>query len=497
MQLSTIPAKIAAIFAASAAPSSKNTIPLTQVGITQPGQASFDVGFPAVTMQPAASGGINPYGQDFNGLGFAVTGVQQWQCGGGGFPFDSAFATTVGGYPKGAVILNLAGDGYWLCLADSNTTNPDTGGANWAPIDGYGITSVTGLTNANVTLTATQYGKPIITLAGTLTGNVQIIFPVLKEEWLVINNCTGAFTVTCIAFGGTGGIVAQAGGQQTFWGDGTNLNPLAGNSALPLSVGTATQSGHAVPLGQVPVFGGVRNLKASLAAAGTSLTFTADAIVVKSALNGISTLLTSYSQTLSLAAGTGAGKMDTGTAPVSGYVAAYATWGPTVGAGIVGQNATSAAAPEQYGGANIPAGVTETQLIGVWPTNPSSQFIVGYQADRELYFTGIQLISTSSGSGTPTSTSISGVVPLNARSLSGNLTGVNNTAPNGSSVSLAATSTLVGQKQASATAALSNAGILTPFSDMPLITPQTMFFTNVAVGGGTSSITANATSYTF
>jgi hypothetical protein len=241
----------------------------------------------------------------------------------------------------------------------------------------------------------------------------------------------------------------------------------------------------------------VRNLKASLATAGTSLTFTADAIVVKSALNGISTLLTSYNQALSLAAGTGAGKMDTGTAPVSGYVAAYATWGPAVGAGIVGQNATSAAASEQYSGANLPAGVTETQLIGVWPTNGSSQFIVGYQAERELYFIATQLISTSSGSGTPTSTSIAGVVPMNARTVSGNLTGVNNTSPNGSSVSLAATSTLIGQKQASATAALSNAGILTPFSDMPLITPQTMFFTNVAVGGGTSSITANATSYTF
>ncbi|MFJ3048524.1 hypothetical protein ACIPEN_22040, partial [Herbaspirillum chlorophenolicum] len=151
MQLSNLPARIAAIFAASAAPGYRNTIPLTQAGIAQPGQASYDVGFPSVTMQPAASGGINPYGQDFNGLGFALTAVQQWQSAGGTFPFDSAFATSVGGYPKGAVLINSAGDGFWISLADSNTNNPDTGGANWAPIDGYGITAVTGLTNANVT----------------------------------------------------------------------------------------------------------------------------------------------------------------------------------------------------------------------------------------------------------------------------------------------------------------------------------------------------------
>lgn len=255
MQLSTIPAKIAAIFAASAPPTAKNTIPLTQAGITQPGQASFDVGFPAVTMQPAASGGINPYGQDFNGLGNAITGVQQWQCAGGGFPFDAAFAATVGGYPKGAFVLSATSDGYWLSLADNNSTNPDTGGANWVPVDSYGITPVTGLTNANVTLTAPQYSKPIITLAGTLTGNVQIIFPTLLEEWLVVNNTTGAFTITAKTAAGSGVIISQGGGMQTVWGDGTNLNALGGNSSVPLLVGPATQSTHAANLSQLGLRG--------------------------------------------------------------------------------------------------------------------------------------------------------------------------------------------------------------------------------------------------
>lgn len=242
MQLSNIPAKIAAIFAASAPTGYKNTIPLTQAGIAQPGEASYDVGFPSVTMQPAASGGINPYGQDFNGLGFALSGPLQWVCAGGTFPFDSAFASTIGGYPKGAILQNATGDGFWLNLAENNSANPDTGGTNWAPLDGYGITAVTGLTNANVTLSAPQYSKKVITLSGTLTGNVQIIFPTTLQQWLVVNNTTGSFTVTCKTSAGTGSTVPQ-GGQQSFWGDGTNLNQGSGDARylLPANVSSRIQ----------------------------------------------------------------------------------------------------------------------------------------------------------------------------------------------------------------------------------------------------------------
>ncbi|MFJ3045320.1 gp53-like domain-containing protein, partial [Herbaspirillum chlorophenolicum] len=120
-----------------------------------------------------------------------------------------------------------------------NTNNPDTGGANWAPIDGYGITAVTGLTNANVTLSATQYAKKIITLAGTLTGNVQIIFPTTMQQWLVVNNTTGAFTVTCKTASGTGAAVPQ-GGVQSFWGDGTNLNLGPGDAKVISAVSDPT-----------------------------------------------------------------------------------------------------------------------------------------------------------------------------------------------------------------------------------------------------------------
>jgi len=335
MQLSSIPAKIAAIFAASAPTGYKNTIPLTQAGISQPGQASFDVGFPSVTMQPASAGGINPYGQDFNGLAYALTGPLQWLCAGGTFPFDSAFATSVGGYPKGAILQNANGDGYWLNLADNNTANPDTGGANWVPLDGYGVAAVTGLTNSNVTLTPAQYAKRAITLAGTLTGNVQIIFPTLQQQWLVVNNTTGSFTVTCKTASGTGSAVPQ-GGLQAFWGDGTNLNQGAGDARYQLAGATS----------QAAIQGASKNLVVSTTGTSAPVTVTADEITVESAANAYQTLR-AVSVTPSLAA-SGANGLDTGTSAANTWYSVWVIWNGTTTAGLLSLSSTAPTMPSGY-----------------------------------------------------------------------------------------------------------------------------------------------------
>ncbi|ASU38186.1 hypothetical protein hmeg3_07665 [Herbaspirillum sp. meg3] len=216
----------------------------SQIGVT-PGLASYTDCFPPLTFTPLASGGVPPFGADFNGILNAITQAVRWACAGGQYPYDATFSTAVGGYPAGAIVQRADGTGEWLNLTDNNTTNPETGGAGWVPMDNYGITAVTGLTNTNVTLTALQYARNTTTFAGTLTGNVQIIFPATLQTWTVINNTTGAFTVTCKTASGTGAAVAQ-GGQQLFWGDGTNLNTLSGNSAIVLNVGNATAPTHAM-----------------------------------------------------------------------------------------------------------------------------------------------------------------------------------------------------------------------------------------------------------
>lgn len=257
MQASNAPTKSPVPFAESG---SKNTIPVdSQIGIT-PGLASFTDGFPPLTMTPLAAGGIPPRGQDFNGILYFLSAAARWQQAGGSYSYDATFATDIGGYPKGAVLLASDGQGFWLSTVDSNTTDPDAGGAGWAPAFNYGIGAATGLTNANVTLTADKFAKPIITLSGALTGNVQIIFPTTLQRWLVVNNTTGAFTVTCKTASGTGTTV-PSGGSQEVWGDGTNLYayvPAQVQALLPfrgqLSFTTPGATNWTVPAGVYAVY---------------------------------------------------------------------------------------------------------------------------------------------------------------------------------------------------------------------------------------------------
>ena len=183
------------------------------------------------------------------------------------------------------------------------------------------------------------------------------------------------------------------------------LNPAFGVSAAP------------------SVVGAVRNAKMSVTAASASATFTADEVVVESSLGGAAYKLASFNKTINLAT-TGAGGMDTGSAPTSGYVALYAIYNPTSGASaLLAANATSAAAPNVYGGANMPAGYTASALVSVWTTNASGQLVVGYQNDRTLAIPAVSVLNTSTQAPSQTALSITGAVPLNAKAIQGYVVG--------------------------------------------------------------------------
>lgn len=244
MQASQVPASFAAPFANAAGGGFIRTIPVSsQIGITA-GAASLHDGFPPVTFSPVAAGGTPPWGQDFNGLLNQATAGVQWSQVGGEPVYNSAFSTAIGGYPNGAVLQSADGTGFWRSVVDNNTSNPDTGGANWLPMF-FSTSASIALTNANVTLSAVQYSKPIIVLTGTLTGAVALTFPSFAQEWDVINATTGAFAVTALTSGGAPVTLSQ-GGKTALRGNGTNVVIDA------LQVGTATQPGHAVNLGQFP-----------------------------------------------------------------------------------------------------------------------------------------------------------------------------------------------------------------------------------------------------
>lgn len=77
-------------------------------------------------------------------------------------------------------------------------------------------------TNADVTLTQTQYNTRIIEATGTLTANVNAIVPDGAREWVVANKTTGAFTFTIKTAAGTGVTIAS-GKRAIVYSDGTNV----------------------------------------------------------------------------------------------------------------------------------------------------------------------------------------------------------------------------------------------------------------------------------
>lgn len=221
MQLSNAPAKFTLPFANSG---SKNTIPVaSQIGIT-PGAASFVDGFPPLTFTPVAAGGVPPAGKDFNGLFNELTALGVFLSAGGIFLWDATFAAdaNAGGYPHGALVLSTDEGGLWKSTIDNNTVNPesDTTG-KWLPM-GFSDFSSVAMVSANVTLTNLQAARPIIIITGTLTTNLNLVFPTWIKEWRIINNATGVFAVTCKTASGTG-IAVNTGDSKLIYGDGTNI----------------------------------------------------------------------------------------------------------------------------------------------------------------------------------------------------------------------------------------------------------------------------------
>lgn len=227
MQSSNAPTKLKLPFASSGG---KNAIPNTsQIGIVA-GAASYPDGFPQLTRTPLVAGGVPPSGLDMNGVLFEMTAIARWLASGAGFTYDGAWASdsNVGGYPKGARVMRSDGVGYWLNTTDNNTTDPEAGGAGWVPDYTHGTTAVT-MTSSNVTLTALQYGKPIIVITGTLTANLNLIFPNIAGRWAVVNNTTGAFTITAKTVAGSGVVVT---GSQSVVGDGTDMYSTSGMAGI-------------------------------------------------------------------------------------------------------------------------------------------------------------------------------------------------------------------------------------------------------------------------
>jgi len=95
---------------------------------------------------------------------------------------------------------------------------------------------------ADVTLNRAEVGVAIIELTGVLTGNISVILPATKREWVVFNNTTGAFTIQLKVAGQTG-IPIQQGGRKVVYGDGVDIRDATTSLTNPGNTSQALVDG--------------------------------------------------------------------------------------------------------------------------------------------------------------------------------------------------------------------------------------------------------------
>lgn len=136
----------------------QDLLPTTPAGDNS---ASYNSGFPPVTMILKSAGGLPPKGQDMNQVLYELSALGRWSSAGGPALFDSDFATEISGYPRGAIVQGDDGVTQYLSTQDANTSNPNTGGAGWRNVSGGRLIGVRTITTSG-TYTPTPGTKSII-----------------------------------------------------------------------------------------------------------------------------------------------------------------------------------------------------------------------------------------------------------------------------------------------------------------------------------------------
>lgn len=458
---------------------SKQNVPVaSQIGITA-GRASYTDGFPPLTRTPLAAGGVPPFGTDFNGVLNDITAAIRWKQAGAGYTFDSTFSASVSGYPKGAKLTNSTFDGFWLNTVNGNTSAPEVADSSltgWIPADTYGVTSLTGLAGSSITLSSIQASRPRITLAGTLSSNINLTVPAWQKSWVIENNCTGAFSVTVKTPSGTG-VAIPAGNKASVYGDGTNI--IIDNQVLNVSLQVTGITGDA------------RNLRMAITTASATATLTADEVIVATSQGGQQYRVSGVSATINVGT-TGAGGMDTGTVPTPGFVGIYLIYNPTTQAtALLAVNATSAAAPNVYSGAKMPAGYTASALVSVWRTY-SGVLAVGDQMGRDIATADLQFFSSTTQVPTLTALDISGFIPKNAKKMEGYGIINGTTVASNNSFSVSSRSVSIGSHGAGA----NNSGLLISFSNLIIAETQRIYY-SITSSSTISGSSIYTTGYSF
>lgn len=104
---------------------------------TPPGEntASYEQGFPPITMILKSAGGLPPKGQDMNQILFELSSLGRWSSAGALNSFDNEFSTSIGGYPNGSVL--LVNNSIFVSTMDGNTNDPSVTETGWKNILEY------------------------------------------------------------------------------------------------------------------------------------------------------------------------------------------------------------------------------------------------------------------------------------------------------------------------------------------------------------------------
>jgi hypothetical protein len=256
-----------------------------------------------------------------------------------------------------------------------------------------------------------------------------------------------------------------------------------GNPNNVFQVAPATLPTQASQFSQVVgIAGSAVNLKCVTTATGTALPYSADQILVASALNGLTYALPSFNVSISA--------LDTGALAANSYYAVYAYLKSDGTQGGFLQLEPAGGAPTVYGGTHAPANMIASGLIGVWATNGSAQFLAGSQHGRYHFFVPRQFLNTTTVNAALTSTPCT-TVPKSAirASLS---TQVSPSTTTGMFLVFAADATGTGSRT---TGGLSQSGTGIPGNfDLDILTPQVVY-TQMAIASGTLTSTASVAGY--
>lgn len=271
-------------FGKNATPGTIDTIPKTRGPGDDPQQATWDEGFPQVTMTPLAAGGIPPKGQDFNGVLNAISEHTVFTEHGGQFKWSSDYVAESGGYSIGDVVQADDGLNSYVSLVNTNTVNFNTTPASIGTAWGF-------YAGRNTQTQATE----------SVSGIAKV-------------------STTSEATTGTD--------------DATIMTPLKVAQALATQVST------------YGIAGSHSNLKISTTGTSAPVTITADSVCVKNATFG-QKVLNAVSLSASLAV-SGANGLDTGASTVSTWYSVWVIWNGTTVASLLSLSATAPTMPGGY-----------------------------------------------------------------------------------------------------------------------------------------------------